>query len=158
MILSDKDIQDRQPSLVQGINDESQIQPASIDLRLSDDFIVSGNKKRTRCQLVFAREFILGSTIETVHIPNDLVGVIDGRSTWARRGLMVHITAGYIDPGFSGNITLEIVNLSGKTIHVTSGDRICQIRFHTLKTPCLKPYGIERGSHYHGKTSSGTVQ
>ena len=85
-------------------------------------------------------EFILGSTVEYVTIPHDLVARVEGRSSIGRLGVMVHVTAGYIDPGFKGNITLELFNCSDKPFQLNFGDCLCQIVFETLSCPCLNGY------------------
>lgn len=167
MILSDKDISVRLNGLnpiIKGIDCSEQIQPASVDLRLANQFVrecerfrLVGGQQTADMIVVRPGEFLLGSTIESVHIPNDLIACLDGKSTWARRGLLIHVTGGYIDPGFSGNVTLEMVNLSSKSISLRAGDRICQIRFHVLSSQCAVPYGPDRGSKYHGEHAVGTI-
>src|SRR5574344_310353 len=89
--------------------ESSQIQPASIDLRIDQTLILE------------PKVFALGSTMEYVKIPSKYVGRVEGKSSWGRLGLAVHITAGYIDPGFKGNITLEFYNFSHKTITIKRG-------------------------------------
>lgn len=84
--------------------------------------------------------FLLAHTVEHVKLPNDLVGVVDGRSSMGRLGVMVHITAGYIDPGFHGQITLEMHNVGPLAIQLRPGDRICQIRFHRMARAAEHPY------------------
>lgn len=93
-------------------------------------------------------EFILASTLERVVMPEDLVGRMEGKSTWARRGVIIH-TAGFVDPGFRGQLVLEITNLGGSDVLLKIGDRICQIAFHELDGPAERPYGHDQlGSHY----------
>jgi dCTP deaminase len=99
-------------------------------------------------------EFLLGSTMEKVHIPHDLCGHIDGKSSIGRLGVFVHVSSGFIDSGFTGNVTLEIFNCSDKEFELYHGMSICQIVFETLTSPVAKPYG-RRGNHYQG--SEGTV-
>ena len=101
-------------------------------------------------------EFLLGSTEETVHIPYDLVAHIDGKSSIGRLGVFIHISSGFIDSGFNGNVTLEIYNCSDKEFELYHGMNICQIVFETLTSPVEKPYGhSDLNSHY--QNSNGTV-
>lgn len=131
------------------------LQPASIDVRFNefarDSNAVtphpSGNGWWLRPQ-----RMVLGSLIERIKLPTTLVGVLDGKSTWARRGLLIHFTAGYIDPGFDGEITLEMLNVSTKVLHITTGTAIGQLRFHRVEGSVARPYGSEGlGSHYQGQ-------
>lgn len=85
-------------------------------------------------------EFLLGTTAEWVEIPHDLVARVEGRSSIGRMGITVHVTAGFIDPGFRGNITLEIANLSGYTVLLYPGMRICQLCFHRMADKSANPY------------------
>lgn len=101
---------------------------------------------------VHPKEFILGSTLERVALPFDLVARLDGRSSLGRLGIVIHSTAGFIDPGFSGHVTLEISNLSNLPIALYPGMRIAQISFHRMTTPAEAPYGQRRlGSKYQGQ-------
>ena len=94
--------------------------------------------------------------METIHVPRDLMARVEGRSSIGRLGIMIHITAGLIDPNFTGQITLEIYNASDKDFELIHGDSICQIVFETLASPCLRPYGSsELGSKY--QNSKGVV-
>lgn len=161
MILSDASIYGalQQSDLVISPLEENQIQPASVDLRL-DKTLLSINDVETdifdEAYLLQPGEFVLGSTLEYVEIPADLVGIIDGRSSIGRLGVMVHVTAGYIDPGYCGNITLEIYNVSDEVFELKYGDSICQLVLSTLTQPCLRPYGSDGlNSKYH--CSSGVV-
>ena len=98
-------------------------------------------------------QFMLATTVETVSIPNNLVGQINGRSSWARKGLLVHTTAGYIDPGFTGTVTLELKNVGHEAIELKPGVRICQLVLTTLSSAAEFPYGHkELGSSYQGQT------
>ena len=155
MILSDRDI-------VRELNKGSlriipcngeQIQPCSVDLHLSKELktidgkdisLVStdleGNISDNPYKLQ-PNEFILGSTEEYVEIPNHLCGQLEGRSSVARMGLMCHITAGFIDSGYFGNITLELYNASDKPFELKYGDSICQLVLHLLSSECSRPYG-----------------
>lgn len=126
-----------------------QLQPASYDLVLDHllDFV---GGQHTSYSLA-PKEFILGSTSEYVMVPNWLVARIEGKSSLARKGLMVH-TAGFIDPGFRGTLTLEITNHSDIPFQLKRGMRIAQLAFQELDTPALRPYGHpELKSHYQGQ-------
>lgn len=155
MILSDGDLREAQEvyGLVHPFNPEH-VQPASIDLTLGNEFIVNGAHYALSAACPIApREFLLATTVETVNVPPGLVAQINGRSTWARRGLIVHTTAGFVDPGFRGQLTLELYNVSADTLYIPLGERICQLVFSTLMTPAQVPYGSEGlGSHYQGQT------
>lgn len=119
-----------------------QLQPASYDMKLG---ALPGDKVM---YLLGPREFILASTLERVRMPDNLVGRIEGKSTWARRGVIVH-TAGFVDPGFRGQLVLEITNLSPKPVWLHIGERICQIAFHEMDGPAERPYGHHQlNSHY----------
>jgi dCTP deaminase len=132
-------------------------QPASIDLRLGGAFVSLLGSKFTERERVYLEsgECFLAHTIEHVTIPADLVARVEGKSTWGRRFVMVHSTAGFIDPGFSGQITLEIHNLSRFAQSVPVGASIAQISFQRLDKPALRPYGSPGlGSHYQGQTGA----
>lgn len=163
MILSDRDIRKAQANhnVIEPFRDEH-IQPASIDLRLGDQFIIweddgTGTMNQVRVTAtdgidIEPGQFMLGTTLETMNIPDHLVGLIDGRSSWARLGLAVHITAGYIDPGFHGQVTLELKNLGHQPVWLPVGSRICQMRLTQLTSPAERPYGSPGlGSHYQGQ-------
>jgi len=94
--------------------------------------------------------FALGATLECVEIPTDLSATLSGKSTLGRIGLAVHVTAGYIDPGFQGNITLELWNHSPNPLRLTAGMRIGQLSFDQLDRPAVEAYGssVLGGSHY----------
>jgi dCTP deaminase len=97
--------------------------------------------------------FVLGSTIETITLPDDIVARVDGKSSLGRLGLLVHATAGYVDPGWTGRLTLELSNQSQMPIALYYGMRIAQISFIELTTPVDRPYGDESlGSKYQGQT------
>lgn len=178
MILSDRDLKARLQKgdlVVDPITDpELQIQPSSIDLRLSNTFVVY---RLPHVACIDARDptsvegytetieipdgdgfvlqpgaFALGSTAEIVHIPNDLVARVEGRSSIGRIAVVVHATAGFIDPGFQGRITLELSNLGRCAVKLYPGMRISQIVLHTMTSPAERPYGEGRGSKYQGQT------
>lgn len=160
MILSDRDIdhiiKSGKAFLVNPYNEES-LQPNSVDLTLGDELKTVGGKSidlRQSSYKIKPQEFLLGSTMEKVHIPHDLCGHIDGKSSIGRLGVFVHVSSGFIDSGFTGNVTLEIFNCSDKEFELYHGMSICQIVFETLTSPVAKPYGT-RDNHYQG--SEGTV-
>lgn len=138
---------------------ENNIQPCSVDLHLGGELKTIRGKTIDILHDTYKlkpQEFILGSTDEYIEVPNDLCCQVEGKSSVARLGLMVHITAGYIDAGYNGNITLELFNASDKEFELESGLSICQLIFHTLSSECIRPYGSDGlNSHYQG--SDGTV-
>ncbi len=93
-------------------------------------------------------DFVLGTTIERVQIPDDLIAHVEGRSSLGRLAIVVHATAGIVDPGYRGQITLELSNLGTAPVALTPGMRISQLTFTELKNPAESPYGEERGSKY----------
>jgi dCTP deaminase len=155
---------------------EIQIQPASVDLRLDNTFMVMrhssipfidpqqdvpANYMEERrlyagdqeCFIIHPGEFVLASTIERVQLPDDHVGRVDGRSSLGRLGLQIHSTAGFIDPGFKGSITLEMSNVGRLPVRLHPRMRICQISFETMAQPAARPYGHPlRGSKYQGQS------
>ena len=176
MILSDKSIREEIAAgrLVIEPFDPRLVQPSSVDLRLSRRFLVFRNTQKPFIDIrdcvddimesievaegepviVHPKEFILGSTLERVTVPDHLVGRLDGRSSLGRLGIVIHSTAGYIDPGFSGHITLEMSNLANLPIALYPGMRIAQISFHLMTTPAETPYGDHAlGSKYQGQAS-----
>lgn len=149
--------------------DEKMLQPASVDLKLSSSLraftshhlvaIDLANPPKSITEAVklapdgsfvlHPGEFVLGSTVERVEIPDDVVAHIEGKSSLGRLGLIVHATAGFVDPGFRGELTLEITNLARIPIILRPGRPIAQLSFMTLDRPAEKPYGHpELGSHY----------
>jgi dCTP deaminase len=139
---------------------EEHVQPASIDLCLGDEFIVyephgqmyvdldnpideSAKKVKAppdRGFMLQPKQFILGVTEEVVNLPNDIVARLEGKSSIGRLGIMIHVTAGFIDPGFHGPITLEICNLRDIPVVLRPGLPFCQLSFQFLSSPCAKPY------------------
>ncbi len=97
-------------------------------------------------------DFVLGTTMERVEIPDDLIAHVEGRSSLGRLAVVVHATAGIVDPGYRGQITLELSNLGAAPVALKPGMRISQLTFTELKTPAERPYGAERGSKYQGQT------
>ena len=171
MILTDKHILQRiddQSIIIEPKPTTEQIQPASIDLRLGNEFLqphldtipvdIKNNSQRfetIQCNVLNLppKSFVLGTTKERVKIPSDLIGRVEGRSSVGRLGVAIHVTAGFIDCGFEGQITLEIANLSNNTIMLYEDMRICQIVFEELKGEPNKIYG-EAGNKYQGQTGA----
>ena len=148
------------------------VQPASVDLLLGNSFRVFHNHRTTAIDLrepptnlteevtsemfvIHPGEFVLGVTTEHVELPDDIVARIEGKSSLGRLGLIVHATAGFVDPGFKGTLTLEITNLTRVPIKLYPGLLIAQLSFMTLDAPAERPYGSEAlGSHYQGQTAA----
>ncbi len=98
-------------------------------------------------------EFVLGQTVEWVELPIDLVARLEGKSSLGRLGLLIHSTAGYVDPGWRGNLTLELSNVANLPIALYYGMRIGQISFFRMSSPVDRPYGsAELGSKYQGQS------
>lgn len=139
--------------------EDIQFQSASVELRLANDFIhrsnvgdIPFNEWTGAAVTVPPGMCLIASTWETVELPDDLIAIVDGKSTWGRKFLLVHATAGYIDPGFAGEVTLEIKNIGEQEVVIRPGDRICQLRFFWTDHPVLRPYGHpELKSHYMGQ-------
>jgi dCTP deaminase len=174
MILSDADILRRLEVgdlVIDPIDDpDLQVQPASVDVRLGREFLefkranipcihpdseteVSDYVDETIVEdgdefILHPGDFVLGTTRERVEIPSDLIGHVQGRSSLGRLAIVVHATAGVIDPGYRGQITLELSNLGSAPVALNPGMRISQLIFTELKTPAERPYGSMRGSKY----------
>lgn len=101
--------------------------------------------------LVQPGEFVLGVTMESITVPDDLVVRVEGRSSLGRLGIIVHSTAGFVDPGFSGTITLEISNLNRMPVALYPGMRICQLAFEMMTSPAETPYNLKPNSKYLGQ-------
>ncbi len=145
---------------------EKQIQPAWVDLRLgsefrvfkytSEAFIDSRNPKEYTeaysCDekpfVLHPREFILGITKESIKIPDDLAAYVDGRSSLGRLGITAHITSGWVDPGFSGKLVLEISNLGKMPVTLYPGMRICKLLLFKLNSPAQVPYNKRKDAKY----------
>ncbi len=155
--------------------DPGLVQPASVDLRLGDSFRVFHNHRAAAIDLrepptnlteevvvedgepfvIHPGEFVLGVTRELVELPDDIVARIEGKSSLGRLGLIVHATAGFVDPGFRGTLTLEITNLTRIPIKLYAGLPIAQLSFMALDKPAERPYGsAELGSHYQGQVAA----
>jgi len=180
MILSDNDILKRleQGNIVisPAPDLEAQLQPASLDLRLGYDFQTYNYTRQalidpadpasfeqltsqTRLRdgerfLVHPGEFVLATTLERIEIPHDLLVRLEGRSSIGRLGIVIHSTAGYLDPGFKGQITLEISNLGRIAVALYPGMRICQIAFEEMSSPVRAGYGERRGSKYQEQSEA----
>jgi dCTP deaminase len=152
--------------------DPSMVQPASVDIRLGNSFRVFHNHRIQSIDLadpprdltehveigedgefvIHPGEFVLGRTAEFVELPDDVVSRIEGKSSIGRLGLVVHATAGFVDPGFRGTLTLEITNFNSVPIVLRPGLPIAQLSFMALDRPAEKPYGHpDLGSHYYGQ-------
>ena len=157
------------------LNLDVQVQPASFDLRLAPTLrrLVSGHydldyashMNKSVCTEQYCMlgdsypmkpgEFLLASTIEKVELPATIRGVIHNKSTPARMGLSVCNDSAFVDPGFSGQLTLELVNNGPLTIVLRPGAMICQLEFTRLTTPSVAPYGDDvRSSHYQHQTEA----
>ena len=96
---------------------------------------------------------MLGATLETIGLADDIVARLEGKSSLGRLGLLIHSTAGFIDPGFKGQVTLELSNVANLPIAIYPGMKIGQISFYELSTPAENPYGSAgAGSKYQGQT------
>jgi len=175
MVLSDRTIREElaRGRIVIEPLDETSIQPASVDVRMDDKILVFRNSRRPyidiRQQLddltemvplvpdepfiLHPGEFVLASTLEHIEIPDDLVARLEGKSSLGRMGLLIHSTAGYVDPGWKGHLTLELSNVARLPITLYYGMRIGQISFLRLTTPAERLYGSPSlGSKYQGQT------
>ena len=132
------------------------VQPASYELRLGRSIVYwdqagHSQAKNIETYVLLPGEFILTTTIERVELPYDIAARVEGKSSLGRRGLLVHCTAGWIDNGFKGEITLEFKNLGPEPITLTAGQRIAQLCFFQT-TGAVRPYGSEGlGSHYQNQ-------
>ena len=173
-ILSDKTIKEYLEEgkiVIDPLKDEQQIQPSSVDMRLGDEFKVfkvirkpyidpkdeediaeymeSSTVPEGEAFIIHPNEFALATTQEYVKVPDDLVARVEGRSSMGRLGVTMHVTAGYVDPGFEGRITLEISNIGAMPVALYPGQRVCQLVFETMTTPAEVPYGHpKRNSKY----------
>ena len=174
MILSDRTIRDAVGSgrIVIDPFDPGKVQPSSVDLTLDRYFRVFRNHTRGVIDvkeqmddlteqveiapdgvfLLHPGEFVLGATAEKVGLPDDLVGRIEGKSSLGRLGLLIHTTAGFVDAGFEGHLTLELSNVATLPITLYPGMKIGQISFLQMTTPADRPYGSGAlGSKYRGQ-------
>lgn len=164
------------------ISAKEQFGPSSLDVRLSTDFQRLENMNRSYIDLnerpaadekvyregkriilaanesffLHPDEFVLASTLEFFRLPGDLAGRIEGRSSWGRQGLLVHATAGFVDPGFAGVLTFELSNAGPLPIKLTPGMRIGQVCFFQMLTRSLVPYNVKHGAKYYEATTLET--
>lgn len=150
------------------------LQPSSVDLHLDREFRVFRNNRYPYIDvrqsqpeltdlvtigddepfILHPGEFVLGQTLEWVELPDDLVGRIEGKSSLGRLGLLIHSTAGYVDPGWKGNLTLELSDVANLPIALYFGMKIGQISFYQMSSPVERPYGSkELGSKYQGQST-----
>ena len=174
MVLSDRSIKEELAAgrIVIEPHNESDIQPASVDLHLDRKVLVFRNSqlpfidlKKPLPELMAMQEipeedpfilhpgeFVLASTLERIALPDDIVARLEGKSSLGRIGLLIHSTAGYVDPGWDGHLTLELSNVARLPITLYYGMRIGQISFLRMTTPVDRPYGSkELGSRYKGQ-------
>jgi dCTP deaminase len=174
MVLSDRDIRAEIEAgrIIIDPFTPGAVQPSSVDLHLDRRFRVFRNSRYpyidVRAEqpdltelvavegdepfILHPGEFVLGSTLERVALPDDLVARLEGKSSLGRLGLLIHSTAGYVDPGWDGNLTLELSNVANLPITLYDGMKIGQISFQRLSSPVEVAYGDERiGSRYRGQ-------
>ena len=174
MLLSDRDIRAEIAANRVGVEpfEEAMIQPSSVDVRLDKFFRVFENHKYSVIDpsteqaeltrevisegdepfILHPGEFVLASTYEVITLPDDIAGRLEGKSSLGRLGLLTHSTAGFIDPGFSGHITLELSNVANLPVKLFPGMKIGQLCLIKLSSPAEHPYGSEKyGSRYQGQ-------
>ncbi|MGL6234841.1 MAG: dCTP deaminase [Segniliparus sp.] len=174
MLLSDRDILAELDAGRLSIEpfDSKRVQPSSIDVRLDRMFQVFNNTRYTHIDpaqrqdeltspvepaegepfVLHPGEFVLGSTLEVVRLPDDLAGRLEGKSSLGRLGLLTHSTAGFVDPGFSGHLTLELSNVANLPITLWPGMLIGQLCLLRLTSPAANPYGSATvASKYQGQ-------
>lgn len=174
MILSDKTIKEvlKEGKLIIKPLDDSQIQGASVDLSLGNEFRVfkmistpyidpkiplDGYTEAVRVEddkpfILHPGEFVLGCVKEYIKIPENLMGVIDGRSSLGRLGVVVHVTAAGINPGWEGVFTLEIANVGKMPVALYPNMKICKLVLHELSSPAEKPYYAQKDAKYQKQT------
>jgi dCTP deaminase len=173
VILSDRSIKEAIAAqrIVIDPLDEQDVQPSSVDLHIDRYFRVFRNDTTPYIDpkqpqedlteiveindgafILHPGEFVLGSTYERVALPDDLVARLEGKSSLGRLGLLIHSTAGFVDPGFSGNLTLELSNVANLPITIYEGMPIGQLSFMRMDGPVEVPYGAkDKGSKYQGQ-------
>ena len=174
MLLSDRDIRSEIQSGRVAVEpfDEAMIQPSSVDVRLDKFFRVFENHKYSvidpsieqaeltreviaeddEAFILHPGEFVLASTYEVITLPDDIAGRLEGKSSLGRLGLLTHSTAGFIDPGFSGHITLELSNVANLPVKLYQGMKIGQLCLIKLSSPAEHPYGSAvYASRYQGQ-------
>ena len=174
MLLSDRDIRAEIDAGRVGLEpyDSAMVQPSSVDVRLDRMFRVFENHRYPHIDpaeeqpeltrqvepkgdepfILHPGEFVLGSSYEVITLPDDVAARLEGKSSLGRLGLLTHSTAGFIDPGFSGHVTLELSNVATLPIKLWPGMKIGQLCFFRLSTPAEHPYGSDiYGSRYQGQ-------
>jgi dCTP deaminase len=174
VLLSDRDLRAEIAAGRLGIDpfDDALVQPSSVDVRLDSLFRVFNNTRYTHIDparqqdelttlvepaegepfVLHPGEFVLGSTLERVALPSDLVARLEGKSSLGRLGLLIHSTAGFVDSGWDGHLTLELSNVANLPITLYPGMKIGQISFLRMTTEADHPYGSkEAGSKYQGQ-------
>ena len=174
MLLSDRDIRAELAAgrVVLEPFDAAMVQPSSVDVRLDKFFRVFENHRYPHIDpaeeqpeltrmvepdagepfILHPGEFVLASTYEVVTLPDDVAGRLEGKSSLGRLGLLTHSTAGFIDPGFSGHVTLELSNVATLPIKLWPGMKIGQLCLIRLSSPAEQPYGSSAyGSRYQGQ-------
>ena len=174
VVLSDRTIREEIDSgrIVIDPFEPANVQPSSVDVRVDRQFRVFQNHRRgiidvrERMEdltelvttdgdepfILHPGEFVLGQTLERVTLPDDLVARLEGKSSLGRLGLLIHSTAGFVDSGFSGNLTLELSNVANLPITIYHGMPIGQLSFMRMDGPVERPYGSgEAGSKYQGQ-------
>lgn len=174
MLLSDRDILDQLSTGGIGLDpwDEAMLQPSSVDVRLDKFFRVFENHRYPHIDpsveqneltrelvpepgepfVLHPGEFILGATYEKVTLGPEVAARLEGKSSLGRLGILTHSTAGFIDPGFSGHVTLELSNMATLPVMLWPGMKVGQLCFFKLSSPALHPYGSEKyGSRYQGQ-------
>jgi dCTP deaminase len=141
--------------------DQALLQPSSVDVRVDRFFRVFHNNRypfidveveEEQPFVLHPGEFVLGSTLERIRLPDDLVARLEGKSSLGRLGLLIHSTAGFIDPGWDGHVTLELSNVANLPITIYPGMKIGQISFMQMTEPAATPYGSDAiGSKYKGQ-------
>ena len=177
MLLSDRDIlvEIDKGRIVLDPYDPAMMQPSSIDVRLDRYFRVFENHRYPHIDpaadqsdltrevepegeepfILHPGEFVLGSTYEGISLPDDVAARVEGKSSLGRLGLLTHATAGFVDPGFSGHVTLELANVATLPIKLYPGLLIAQLSFMGLDRPAERPYGSDAlGSHYQGQVAA----
>jgi dCTP deaminase len=153
--------------------DPAMVQPSSVDVRCASEFRVFENHRYPLIDpkapqedltkaveagaeepfILHPGEFVLGATLEVIGLADDIVARLEGKSSLGRIGLLIHSTAGFIDPGFKGQVTLELSNVANLPIAIYPGMKIGQISFYELSTPAEHPYGSPgAGSKYQGQS------
>jgi len=174
VLLSDRDIKEQISAKRVAIEpfDPAMVQPSSVDVRLDRFFRVFENHKYSEIDpsveqpeltrelevapdehfILHPGEFVLASTYEVITLPDDIAGRLEGKSSLGRLGLLTHSTAGFIDPGFSGHITLELSNVANLPVKLFPGMKIGQLCLIKLSSPAEHPYGSAvYGSRYQGQ-------